>query len=107
MQKSDCKKSIKLTFSVVNLNAFTKELNLWFCPPLKNSNSNVASDSSVQPTFSTNSSILLLHSLKVSARSLIVSSTSGKILFSCFDSCFCPMGSKGIFFGVIEMVLFF
>ena len=112
LQKSLCKKPTKANFqiykfSVVNPNDLTKELNLKFSPPLKNSNSIVDSDSSVLPTFSTNSSISLLRSLKVSARSLIVSSTSGKILCSCFDNCFCPMGGRGIFFGVVEIVLFF
>ena len=47
------------------------------------------------------------HSLKVSAFSFIVSSTSGKILFNSWDNCFCPMGERGAFFGVIEIVLFF
>ena len=112
LQKSLCKKPTKANFqiyifSVVSPNDLIKEFNLKFSPPLKNSNSIVDSHSSVLPTFSTNSSISLLCSLKVSARSLIVSSTSGKILCSCFGNCFFPMGGRGIFFGVVEIVLFF
>ena len=93
--------------SVVKPNLLTKELNFEFSPPAKNSNSKAASDFSALPTFSTNSSMSRFRSLKVSAFSFIVSSTSGKILFNSWDNCFCPMGERGAFFGVIEIVLFF
>ena len=93
-------------FSVVKPNLLIKELNFEFSPPLKNSNSNVASDFSVLPTFSTNSSMSRFRSLKVSALSLVVSSTSGKILLSSCDR-LCPVGERTAFFSVIEIALFF
>ena len=94
-------------FSFVNPKLLTKELNFEFILPVKNSNSNVTSDSSVLPTLLTNSSISMFHSLKVSAFYLIVSSTSGNIFCNFLDNCFCPIGGRTGFFGVIEIVLFF
>ena len=46
-------------------------------------------------------------SLKVSAFSLIVLSTSGKFFYNCCDNCRCPIDKRTGFFGVIEIVLFF
>ena len=45
-------------------------------------------------------------SLKVSALSLVVSSTSGKILLSSCDR-LCPVGERTAFFSVIEIALLF
>ena len=92
---------------MVRPNLLTKLSNFKFAPPLKNSNSNVNSDSSFLPIFSTNSSIFSVHSLRLLSLSLIVSSTSGKILCNSSDNCFCPIGGNGIFFGVISIVYFF
>ena len=107
MQKSECKKSANIIFSFVNPNLLTKELNFEFIPPVKNSNSNVTSDSSVLLIFLINSSISSFLSLKESAFSSIVLSTSGKIFCNCCDNCRCPIGGRTSFFGVIEIVLFF
>ena len=86
-----------------------KESNFEFCPPVKDSNSNVTwSNYSVSfdlLSFSTASSKSLVLSLKVSDSFLIVWSTSGKICCNCSDSCFCPIGSRLDLFGVIEIEL--
>ena len=94
---SNCKKSTKSMFSFVNRKLLTKELNFEFVPPVKNSNSNVTSDSSVLPTLLANLSISMFRCLKVSAFSLIILSTSGKIFCNCLDNCFCPIGEKLVF----------
>ena len=89
-----------------------KESNFAFLPPLKNSNSNVTSSkessdcADLLPSFSIISSDSKVLSLKVSDSFWIVSSTSGKCFYNCFDSCFCPVISTRGFLGVNEIVLF-
>ena len=73
---------MKFIFSVVKPIFFTKESNFEFLPLLKISNSNVASDFSSLPTFSTNLLMSRVRYLKVSTFPLIVLSTSGNILFN-------------------------
>ena len=67
---------------------------------------NLLSDSLASPSFSIILSKFQYLSLKVSYSFLIVSSTPGKTYCNSSDNCFCSIGSRTGFFGVIEIVLF-